>query len=173
MNKEIAIAFLRTYQPMPDDQDLSDELIRKYSKVRKYFKAHPTPDCIPLFLNSFGNGTVSGQYQLVADVLTQFENDKVVPHLAKALTSDRLPQVSWAAEISAYFPSPNLVPALKTLATHTDVDIRLFAIVALDSNQMEDLDSFLTRLYASEEDELVLEILEDIMDNRGIDLNER
>lgn len=37
MNKDIAIAFLRLHQPMPNDDILDEGLINKYDEVRKFF----------------------------------------------------------------------------------------------------------------------------------------
>jgi hypothetical protein len=37
MTQEEALNFLKEYQPMPKDEDLSEELIRKYDEVRQFF----------------------------------------------------------------------------------------------------------------------------------------
>ena len=37
MTTEQALAFLQAHQPMPDDQDLSEALIRTYDEVRQFF----------------------------------------------------------------------------------------------------------------------------------------
>jgi len=60
-----ALAFLERHQPLPPDDQLSADLIREYDEVRKFFIEHPDPRCIPLFLNSFGDESCFGVYQLV------------------------------------------------------------------------------------------------------------
>jgi len=53
MNKFEAIEFLKHHQPLPDDNELTKEIIDNYDEVRKFFKSNPDEICIPLFLNSF------------------------------------------------------------------------------------------------------------------------
>lgn len=58
MTKDEALDFLRQHQPMPPDREFTDEVIRNYEEVRRFFLKHPYSECIPLFLNSFGEGMV-------------------------------------------------------------------------------------------------------------------
>ena len=74
MTVEQGLAFLNAYQPMPDDTELSEELVRAYDEVRRFFIEHPDARCIPLFLKSFGAGDGFGVYQLVEDVLRHFRH---------------------------------------------------------------------------------------------------
>lgn len=53
MTKKEALAFLALNQPMPNDYDITQELINKYNNVRLYFSANPAEEAIPLFLQSF------------------------------------------------------------------------------------------------------------------------
>lgn len=62
VNKEMALMFLTNHQPMPKDQELNESLISEYDEVRKYFLANPTQECLPLFLNSFGEYDGCGVY---------------------------------------------------------------------------------------------------------------
>ena len=41
MTKKEALAFLALNQPMPNDYDITQELINKYNNVRLYFSANP------------------------------------------------------------------------------------------------------------------------------------
>lgn len=56
---------------MPNDYDITQELINKYNNVRLYFSANPAEEAIPLFLQSFGEGDGFGVYQLVEDFFVQ------------------------------------------------------------------------------------------------------
>lgn len=131
MNIIEALNFLRSNQPMPDDQDLEEPLIQKYNEVREFFLAHPDERCVPLFLNSFGEGDGFGVYQLVEDVIRKFAPLVVVPYLADGLRSHRKSVRYWNAEIAAIFPSRELVEPLKALLRETEVDLRAAAVIAL------------------------------------------
>ena len=69
MTDNEAIEFLKTVQPLPDDSELSEELIAQYDEVRKHFIKSPNELAVPLLLNSFGDGDGFGVYQLVEDAI--------------------------------------------------------------------------------------------------------
>jgi hypothetical protein len=131
MTVEQGLAFLQAYQPMPDDSELSEELVREYDEVRGFFLDHPDARCIPLFLMSFGEGDGFGVYQLVEDVLRHFGKNLVVPHLRTGLTHARRSIRYWNAEIAANFPTPELIEPLAQLLTKDDEDLRSSAAIAL------------------------------------------
>jgi hypothetical protein len=62
MNIDEAITFLKNHQPMPSDVDLDKETINGYDEARKVFLFNRAPECVPLFLNSFGEGDGFGVY---------------------------------------------------------------------------------------------------------------
>lgn len=131
MTIEQALAFLKAHQPMPDDTELSEELVRTYDEVRRFFIEHPDARCIPLFLTSFGEGDGLGVYQLVEDVLRHCSIDTVVPHLRKGLTNARRSIRYWNADIAANFPTSDLIESLAHLLTEDDEDMRSAAAIAL------------------------------------------
>ena len=131
MTVDEGLAFLKAHQPMPDDTELSEELIRAYDEVRRLFIAQPDARCIPLFLTSFGAGDGFGVYQLVEDVLRQFSLDTVVSHLKKGLTHGQQSIRYWNADIAANFPTADLIEPLAQLLTEDDEDIRSAAAIAL------------------------------------------
>jgi hypothetical protein len=116
---------------MPDDEALSEDLIRRYEEVRQHFVSSPDERCIPLFLGSFGGGDGFGVYQLVEDVLAQHPPERVVSHLLSALTSGNRNTSYWAAEIAANFPAEDLVPPLRSLLEKDDEDLVTAAAIAL------------------------------------------
>ena len=131
MTFDEALAFLEAHQPMPDDADLSKELIEQYDEVRKFLLQNPDERCIGPLLASFGDGDGFGVYQLVEDVLKQFDESKVVPHLKQGLQSPIRSVRYWNAEISANFPSGELVADLSALLRDPDQDVRAAAVIAL------------------------------------------
>ncbi len=131
MTRGEALAFLRAHQPLPADDDLSDELIQQHDAVRRFFLDHRDPECIPLFLGSFGDGSGCGVYQLVEDVILPFGADQVVVHLSSALGSPWPGVRNWCAEIAGALPDARLAPALWALTDDPSIDTRTWAIYAL------------------------------------------
>ena len=87
MNTQEALEFLEQNQPMPADSELTEEHIAKYDEIRSFFIESPDLACLPLFLNSFGDGDGFGVYQLIEDVIGQLRFEEVLPHLLDALSS--------------------------------------------------------------------------------------
>jgi len=71
------IDFLHKNQPMPQDENLSEEMITIYDDARRFFEHHPNKLCIPLFLNSFGERDGFGVYQLVENLIFMFPKEEV------------------------------------------------------------------------------------------------
>ncbi len=131
MTTDDALDFLRRHQPMPDDEVLTEDLIQQYDEVRQHFIESPDQCCIPLFLGSFGKGDGLGVYQLVEDVLMQHPPHQVIPHLETALSSSHRSIRYWAAEISANFPSQQLLHPLSALLAEHDEDLVSASVIAL------------------------------------------
>ncbi len=70
MTVEEALLFLEQHSPLPSDEDLSDEIIESYDEIRELFLANPDPRCIEPLLNSFGDGSGFGVYQMMDDCRT-------------------------------------------------------------------------------------------------------
>jgi len=115
MDKQSALDFLRTHQPMPPDVEMSGEEIKTYGEVRRYFIANPDTECISLFLHSFGDGLGFGNYQIVDDVLLKYVPEEVVPKLVGGLRDENRSIRFWCAEMAASFPNPLLVEPLRDL----------------------------------------------------------
>ncbi|WP_255475677.1 hypothetical protein [Pseudocitrobacter sp. 73] len=86
MNKTEVINFLSLYQPMPDDLDITQELIDQYDDVRQYFIQNPDNDAIPLLMRSFGSGDGLGVYQLIEDVFDKCDYESVIENIVEILT---------------------------------------------------------------------------------------
>jgi len=131
MNTKHALQFLKENQPMPSDENLTDEIIGKYDEIKQYFFGNPDKRCIELFLNSFGYIDGWGVYQLVDSVILQFPSSEVIPYLLKALKSNYPSIKYWNAQISANYPCLQLVSALEPLLYDTDIDIRSASLTGL------------------------------------------
>ncbi|WP_321414144.1 hypothetical protein [uncultured Desulfobacter sp.] len=112
MNKEDAIVFFLKYQPLPNDGEELEAIISVFDDVLKYFLDNPDPECIPLFLNCFGQGSGYGVYQLIEDVISKHNESDVIPHLKNALQSKYSSVRYWCAQIAERFESEDLIDGL-------------------------------------------------------------
>ncbi len=139
MNKVEALSFLKAHQPLPDDDLLKEEEIQKYNEVREYFINNPDEDCIPLFLNSFGGKDGLGVYQLVEDVITMYEGEKVLPYLLESFDSPYEGVKYWGIQIASDFPDECLFDPLVKLFESEDEDIRMAVVTALEQLACNDM----------------------------------
>lgn len=123
--------FLRDNQPMPSDEKLSEEELKIYDDARKFFKQYPNKLCIPLFLNSFGDGDGFGIYQLVESVILKFSLEDVLEHLVQALSNKRGSVQYWCAQIAGNFPNEELLPYMEKLLYEGDFDIKCATLNSL------------------------------------------
>jgi hypothetical protein len=170
MNEEQALQFLREHQPMPPDEEWTDELADRYDEIRKFFINHPNPACIPLFLNSHGEIHGRGVYQLVDSVFYAYSPDEVIPHLIDALGSPHKSVRYWVAQICLSFPDKRLLkPILETLEI-SDEDTRYFCycmlgrILEVTDYKSKEINSVLENGLIKETDDDILELLDEIKD---------
>ncbi|PEC48164.1 HEAT repeat domain-containing protein [Bacillus sp. AFS096315] len=165
MDIKQALYFLKEHQPLPSDEELDEETLRILDETRKYFIENPSLECIPLFLNVFGDGSGFGVYQLIEDVIVQFSNKEVVPHLLKSLQSDYKGVRYWSAQIAASFPDNQLIKPLSLLINEKDSDIRSVAYTALGEIQDKLVLSILKSALRNEKEPDNYELLQDIIEN--------
>jgi HEAT repeat protein len=167
MNREEAIQFLESHQPMPADVQWTDELAERYAAVMKFFSEHPEPAAATLFLGSFGDGDGLGTYQLVVDVLHKLPSDAVIQALARSLRSARQSVRYWSAEVSAEFPSVNLVEPLGAmLESEAATDNRAAAAIALAQIDDAQVDQLLGK-FAQSSDHHVAELCGQLIQDRS------
>ena len=163
MKKEEALAFLKTHQPLPPDEKLTQDIADQYDEIRRYFLQYPARECIPLFLNSFGKGDGFGSYVLIEDVIQRFAAEEVVPHLVKALSSKFKSVRYWNAQIALNFPAPKLVAPLSQLLKAGDFDMRYACITALGQIKDERIKEVLREAFAREKEEEICELIKGIL----------
>jgi HEAT repeat protein len=136
INKQTALEFLRTHQPLPGDAELTEEEIQTFDAVSRFFQQHPDREAVPLLVNAFGDGSGFGVYQLVEDTLAQHDHEDVVTALDRALKEGGRGVRYWAAHNAARFPDQRLCKNLIALLANSDADdklgLREAAIVALE-----------------------------------------
>lgn len=163
MTQDQAVQFLKAHQPMPSTSELQDVDMHAYDQVRRFFLENPNRICIPLFLNSFGEGDGLGVYQLVEDVIYRFPADEVVPHLAQSLRSPYKSVRYWSAQIATRFPSENLIDALSNLLIENDYDMKYVAITALEQIGGERVRKILNDCKYKENDHEIQKLINEVL----------
>jgi HEAT repeat protein len=167
MTCDEALAFLRDHQPMPCDRHLGVELIQQYDQVREYFLEHHDERCVPLFLNSFGEGSGLGVYPMVEDIVRAYPPSTVVPHLATALASEHEGTRYWCAQIAALFPTPALIQPLAALLADESPDTRFAAVTALERIEHEKVVPILRDALTKERDDEIRGLILEVLQNSG------
>ncbi len=134
MNKKEALKFLESHQPMPSDNDLTQDIIDKYNDVRVFFVNNPDVDAIPLLMRSFGDGDSFGVYQLVEDVFDKCNSDDVIINISNVLedTSTVKSVRYWVTQLAIAFSDRRLVDGLNISLEFDDEDIQFMARSALE-----------------------------------------
>ena len=65
MDKQSALEFLKSHQPMPDDGEITSELAQSYAQVAEFFTANPDAEALPLFFGSLTSGDGAGSFPLL------------------------------------------------------------------------------------------------------------
>ncbi|NEN75461.1 hypothetical protein F9B74_03850 [Pelistega sp. NLN82] len=135
MNKQDAITFLKKYQPLPDDEKLTEEIINEYDEIRKFFIDNPDDDVIGLFLHSYGNGDGLGVYPLVEDVLLNCSKEKVILSIKEVLEDINTPNNVryWVTQNAELFFDDRLRKGLEISLHSENEDIREAATIILDN----------------------------------------
>ncbi|GKQ31743.1 HEAT repeat domain-containing protein [Pseudomonas syringae pv. theae] len=134
MNKNQALHFLKSHQPMPTDSQITQEQAETYDEVRIYFIKNPDSESIELFLRSFGDGDGLGMYQLVEDVFYQCEKSDVVSGIQTVLEDLSIPDGVryWTTQAAAAFPDDVLRNGLSLSLASSIEDIREAAKLAVE-----------------------------------------
>ncbi|PBK48011.1 hypothetical protein BUE60_22585 [Pseudomonas syringae pv. actinidiae] len=134
MNKNQALHFLKSNQPMPTDSQITQEQAETYDEVRICFIKNPDSKSIELFLRSFGDGDGLGMYQLVEDVFYQCEKSDVVSGIQTVLEDLSIPDGVryWTTQAAAAFPDDVLRNGLSLSLASSIEDIREAAELAVE-----------------------------------------
>nr|WP_153752942.1 hypothetical protein [Xanthomonas sontii] len=128
------MTFLRAQQPLPDDDQLTQDLIDAYDAARRLFLAAPDHAALPLFLRSFGKGDGWGVYPLVEDLFHACSRGEAIVAIREALEDPRLPGGSryWVTQLAAAFADPTLRAGLALSLRSEHPDTREAAEMALE-----------------------------------------
>jgi hypothetical protein len=159
VTRDEALAFLQAHQPMPADSDLSEGLIAEYDEVRRYFQSHPDDRAPALLLNSFGEGSGFGVYQLVADALRAHDREIVIDALIQSFQSDTPSVRSWSLEIALEYADARLDPYVQALLASDSRDDRYFAAAYLVDRDVAVPSSSLAAAQSGDMDEELAAVL--------------
>jgi hypothetical protein len=159
VNVEEAKQFLAAHSPLPRDEELSDSLIEQYDEVRRFLLENPDPTTTKLLLNSFGDGSGLGVYQLVVDNVAKLPTEAVETELRDALLSPHRGVRFWCSQIAAELPSPLYAGPLISNLHDADADIRASAADALGALTLPELDGVLSDAYEREPESHVKEAI--------------
>lgn len=118
---------------MPSDNDLTQELIDHYNKVRRFFIDHPNREAIGLFLRSYGEGDGWGVYQLVENFFLQCKGSEVKLEIKKVLEDITIPDSVryWVTQVAAAFIDEILRGGLEISQRSKNTDIKDAAEMAI------------------------------------------
>jgi hypothetical protein len=163
VNEREVIEFLSRSQPLPDDGDLSEELIGQYDDARKFLIDHPSDEGVRLILNSFGIGDGWGVYQLVEDAVAAVSPEVAAKHLAEALRSPLEGVKYWSAQISANYDDEQLIEPLQSLLHDPSEDVRMAALVSIEKYMSDKLKAELQKMLAKETSDEIRATIKDIL----------
>lgn len=174
ITKVEAFSFLSEHQPMPSDKEVTEEEIKKYEEVRTFFINNPDEQCIPLFLNSFGDKDGLGAYQMVEDVIVMYDKKVVLPYILSAFNSSYEGIKYWCIQIATNFLDESLLPPLANFLKSEDQDIKTAAITAIAQLALKNirvhevlkiLKEEIKKISDEETKEFAIEVLADIQNN--------
>lgn len=160
MNREQAIQILKKYSPMPDDEDLTEEMIDEYASAIAYFEDNLHPSCIEPIMMTFGADDCYGVYEHATCILREFSNDEVVPHLMNAIQDSHEGRRYWGTDLAQSFPDIRLIDSLLTCIDDSNSEIRGYAVYALSQIGDKSVLPLLHNKLLNEHDEEVIKELE-------------
>jgi hypothetical protein len=164
MQLDEALAFLAQHQPMPPDKALSEDLMKRYEEVRRFFLQYPDTRCVGLFLGSFGDGGGHGVYQVVEDVIALHPKEIVIRALDTTLASPHKGVRYWSLQIALSYPDRTLARHFLRLLSSTDPDERQWAASNLEAVASVEDESLVRKALASESNDEVRQILAGVLE---------
>ena len=123
MNIRQALTFLEHHQPMPNDQEVTQNLCDSFVECMQFLKENPESKSVVLLINSVSEYTGLGMYEMISDVLIKQERSVVLFALKKALNQGndavKYRCCWWAIDLNAWC----LIKEISALATSCNNDL--------------------------------------------------
>ena len=119
MDKQSALEFLKSHQPMPDDGEITSELAQSYAQVAEFFTANPDAEALPLFFGSLTSGDGAGSFPLLEGVLLAADRNAALQN-EHSNAGARF----WATLFSVNFICDEVVGALEASLKYASEDMK-------------------------------------------------
>lgn len=164
-NYEEILNFLKNNQPLPDENNITDEQINMYRNSIEYLDyVYADERCIPLLLNCFGSWYLFEIDKHVEFILLKFDKEIVEPYLIDALKSKNMYVRYWATHYACTFLSEKNIYLLETIVLNKNEyeETRLFALIAMSFINEEKTNKYIKEL---SEDDFNKQLIEDYKDS--------
>lgn len=165
MNKyEEILTFLENNQPLPDENNITDEQINMYRNSLEYLdEVYSDERCIPLLLNCFGSWYLFEIDKHVEPILLKFNKEIVEPYLINSLKSKNKYVRYWSVCYAGEFLSENNINLLKKIISNKneDEDTRLFGLLSMSFISEEKTNEYIKEL---SKDDFNKQLIEDYND---------
>lgn len=122
---------LKKLSPMPEDDLLTEEMLDAYGEIIDELREFIDPRSIEPLIASFGYGDGFGVYWKTLQLLEQFDDEQVAPHLIAALRHGAPGARMWAAFMLGRSRNKQAIPDL-IKCLHDDKEyVRVNSILAL------------------------------------------
>jgi HEAT repeats len=162
MDQEKALMILDKYSPMPDDEQLTEEIVDEYKAAIDYLDNRPPEKRFlkPLFY-SLGAFDGWGVYEVTRSLIVSYNKFDVVPLIMEGLKSERNGRRYWSTLLAADFADENLTPLLLETLKDPLEEIRLNSVMALEAIGNPVVINELNEMKVSESDEDVIEAIQE------------
>jgi HEAT repeat protein len=130
-NLQDLIEQLKQISPMPDDDDLTDEILLRYYTLIEELGKTGDPVIIDPLLYSIGFLDGEGTYDAVVYFLEKFELAEVLPHLIEATQRGQRGTRYWSARMLGRIGTLEVVSTLIAMLDDPEEEVRVEAIRAL------------------------------------------
>jgi hypothetical protein len=166
LNQDKALKILNKYSPMPDDEELTEEIVNEYREAIDYLYKNP-PGIIFLkpLLHSLGAYDGWGVYEITRSILVSYDISQVIPYIKDELLSKLDGRRYWCTLFAIDFPDESLIPMLLKTLNDPIEGIRVNSVMALESiGNICVIEELITRSKL-ESDEEVMEVFHEAIDS--------
>lgn len=122
---------LAELSPMPDDSELTNEIVAEYMSLVAEIKEFKDPRTITVLVNSFGYGSGFGVYWETLRVLEEFDTASLFPMLVDCIKAGQRGARMWAAYMLGRIRSKEALDTLIMLLNDENELVRGNAAMAL------------------------------------------
>jgi hypothetical protein len=166
MDQNKALRILNKYSPMPDDEELTEEIVKEYRDAIDYLDDNP-PGMMFLkpLLHSLGAYDGWGVYEITRSILVSYDISQVMPYIKDGLLSKLDGRRYWCTLLATDFPDASLIPMLLKTLNDPVEEIRVNSVMALESIRNNSVIEDLIKRSKLENDEEVIEVFQEAINS--------